>query len=71
MFSLLKHLLAGQKKDLSFSHHTISYDVDEMERVSLEDEVLDITINGHGDNGSDDVAECIDEPQESNFVNAK
>ena len=42
-----------------------------MERVSLEEEVLGTTINGHDDNGSDDVAECIDEPRESNLVNAK
>ncbi len=46
------------------------FEVDELERVSLEEEVLDTTINGHDDDGADDGAENIDEPQGSNPINA-
>ena len=49
------------------------FEVDEHERVSLEEEVLDTTINGHDDDGdddgADDGAENIDEPQGSNPIN--
>lgn len=46
-------------------------EVDDLEKASLEEEVLDTTINGHGDNGDDgdDGAEIIDEPQGSNHGN--
>ena len=68
MFNSLKQLLNATDKGTFYSCFS-SLETAELEKVSLEEEVIDTTINGHDDgNGGDDATEIFDEPQGSNPV---